>query len=408
MKGTVCWDFIMCRTIFKTEMKPICLFLVSLFFFSCNSHEGKLPENVELVPVVCENPTKDASAFLDKIEIVPLETNDSILFDIPSSIFYDKKSDMYVLMSDMDVFTFTGDGKSIGNSVKKRGQGPDEYTMVVDMKFNHFLHGIDLLNPYGIIYTYSPTFELLARRTFNPEFPLSYIMPLDSSHYVFKYASLWVDQEIGFVNLENGNITLANYDGMISGGNGLEHPHFHKIDNGLYFIPQGIDYHIYQIDTLKKKVFPVMYLDFGKAEIKESELPGRASGKRTDNDKDRMDVAKAYSERHNFLRESEEHIIPMQKLFNKDYVYIFIKKGKEMWHYIYNRLRREGYMIKNEIPMRMYPCFGMDDNVLLACCLPTELPLITDRRFMTQQQIEIMEKLKDDDNSVIVKYYLRK
>ena len=79
-----------------------------------------------------------------------------------------------------------------------------------------------------------------------------------------------------------------------------------------------------------------------------------------------------------------------------------------MWHYIYNRLRREGYMIKNEIPMRMYPCFGMDDNVLLACCLPTELPLITDRRFMTQQQIEIMEKLKDDDNSVIVKYYLRK
>lgn len=33
MKGTVCWDFIMCRTIFKTEMKPICLFLVSLFFF---------------------------------------------------------------------------------------------------------------------------------------------------------------------------------------------------------------------------------------------------------------------------------------------------------------------------------------------------------------------------------------
>ena len=351
--------------------------------------------------------TEDINSFLEKIEIVPLETNDSILFDIPSSIFYDKKSDIYVVMSDMDVFTFTGDGKSIGNSVKKRGQGPDEYTMVVDMKFNHFLHGIDLLNPYGIIYTYSPTFELLARRTFNPEFPLSYIMPLDSSHYVFKYASLWVDQEIGFVNLETGNINLANYDGMISGGNGLEHPHFHKIDNGLYFIPQGIDYYIYQIDTLKKKVSPVMYLDFGKAEIKESELPGRASGKRVDNDKARMDVAKAYSERHNFLRKSEQHVIPMQKLFNKDYVYIFIKKGKEMWHYIYNRLKGEGYLIKNEVPMRMYPCFGMDNNVLLACCLPTELPSVIDRRFMTQQQIEIMESLKDDDNSVIVKYYLK-
>ena len=135
----------------------------------------------------------------------------------------------YVLMSDMNVFTFTGDGKSIGSSVKKRGPGPDEYTLPMDIKFNHFLDGIDLLTPYGTIYTYSPTFELLARRTFKPEFVLAYMMPLDSFRYVFQYASLWVDQEIGFADLRTGDISIANYDGMISSGNGLYHPHFHKI-----------------------------------------------------------------------------------------------------------------------------------------------------------------------------------
>lgn len=389
-------------------MKKSLLFIIMLLSFVACKDTKDIADNLIRIPVNVDNVTEEVSSFLEKIEIVPLETNDSILFDIPSSIFYDKKSDMYVLMSDMDVFTFTGDGKSIGSSVKKRGQGPDEYAMVVDMKFNHFLGGIDLLNPYGTIYTYTPTFELLARRTFDPEFPLSYIMPLDSSQYVFKYSSLWVDQEIGFVNLETEDICLANYNGMISSGNGLEHPHFHKIGDSLYFIPQGVDYYIYQIDTLKKKVFPVIYLDFGKAEIKDSELPGRASGKRVNDDKARMNIANAYSERHIFLRNSEKYIIPMQKFFNKNYVYIFIKKGKEMWHYIYNRLRKEGYLIKNEIPMRMYPCFGIDDNILLACCQPTELPLVIDRRFMTQQQIEMMEKLKEDDNSIIIKYYLRK
>lgn len=146
-----------------------------LSFVACKDTKD-IADNLIRIPVNVDNVTEEVSSFLEKIEIVPLETNDSILFNIPSSIFYDKKSDMYVLMSDMDVFTFTGDGKSIGSSVKKRGQGPDEYTMVVDMKFNHFLGGIDLLNPYGTIYTYTPTFELLARRTFDPEFPLSFIL----------------------------------------------------------------------------------------------------------------------------------------------------------------------------------------------------------------------------------------
>lgn len=381
--------------------------ILMLFFVACGRKQ-EVPDVLERIPVNVEDVAEDADAFLEKIEIVPLETNDSILFDTPSSIFFDKEEDMYVLMgNDMDVFTFTSDGKSIGSSVKKRGPGPDEYLLVVDMKFNHFLHGIDLLSPYGIIYTYSPTFELLARRTFKPEYPLSYMMPLDSCNYVFKYASLWVDQEIGFVNLRTKDINLATFDGMVSSGNGLYHPHFHKIGNDFYFIPQGVDYYIYQMDTLRKEVFPVMYLDFGEAEIREEGLPGRASGKRVDNDKDRLDVANESLERKRFLDESTDYVIPMQKIINEKFVYICMKKGQGMWHYIYNRSIRKGYLIKNDKPFRMYPCFGLDGNALLAVCQPVELPLVVDRRFMSPKQIAIMENLQEDDNPIILKYYLK-
>lgn len=386
--------------------KSVLLVILMAFFVACKD-ETKVAGSLEKILVNVEEVAEDVGAFLEKIEIVPLETNDSILFDSPSSIFYDKEADMYVLMSDMDVFTFTGGGKSIGSSVKKRGPGPDEYLMVVDMKFNHFFHGIDLLNPYGTIYTYSPTFELLARRTFKPEFPLNYIMPLDSCRYTFQYSSLWVDQEIGFVDLHTGNISLATYNGMISGGNGLNHPHFHKIGDEFYFIPQGVDYYIYQVDTLRKEVFPVMYLDFGEAEIKEDELPGRASGKRVDNEKDRLEIFNERLERKRFVDESVDYVVPMQKIINEKYVYICMKKGQGTWHYIYNRSIGKGYMIKNEKPLRMYPCFGLDGNALLAVCQPVELPLVVDRRFMSPEQIAIMENLQEDDNPVILKYYLK-
>ena len=387
--------------------KIISLVIMMSVFMACKNIQDSTGEVIH-IPVNVNDVTKDAASFLEKIEIVPLETNDSILLNVPSGVFYDKRSDMYVVMADMNVFTFTGKGKSIGSSVKKRGQGPDEYTMIMDMKYNHFLNGIDLLGPYGTIYTYSPTFELLARRTFKPEFPVSYILPLDSCNYLFKFTNLWVDQEIGFVNLKTGDTNIAVFDGMISGGNGLRHQHFHKIGDEFYFIPQGVNYNIYRIDTLKKELSPAIYLDFGKAEIKKEDLPGRASGKRVDNDRDRLNVAKEYAERHKFLSGSDKYTIPMQKLFNEDFVYILMARGEEMKHYIYNRSKEKGFLIKDDTPLSMHPCFGIDDNILFAICQPVALPSVVDRRFMTQKQVAIMEHLKEDDNPVIIKYYLKR
>ena len=108
-----------------------------------------------------------------------------------------------------------------------------------------------------------------------------------------------------------------------------------------------------------------------------------------------------------FLRESTKHIVPMQKLLNEKYVYICMKKGQGMWHYIYNRTKGEGYLLQDEKPLRMNPGFGLDGNALLTVCQPVELPLLADRRFMSPEQIAVMENLKEDDNPVILKYYLK-
>ena len=123
-----------------------------------------------------------------------------------------------------------------------------------------------------------------------------------------------------------------------------------------------------------------------------------------------MKIADDFSARHNFLRESTTHFIPMQTLLSENYIYIFIVKGQERYgrHYIYNRVKKKGYLIKIDVPFCMYDCFGIDDNVLLAICQPTELPQYVDRQFMAEKEIAKMEQLKEDDNPVIIKYYLKR
>ena len=55
----------------------------------------------------------------------------------------------------------------------------------------------------------------------------------------------------------------------------------------------------------------------------------------------------------------------------------------------------------------MYPSFDIVDNTLLALCEPDMIQLVVDRNFMSSEEIQKMEALKEDDNPVILKYYLK-
>jgi len=53
-------------------------------------------------------------------------------------------------------------------------------------------------------------------------------------------------------------------------------------------------------------------------------------------------------------------------------------------------------------------CFGIVDNVLLSIRQPEYVSRLVDRRLMSTEEIYKMEQLKEDDNPVIIKYYLKK
>lgn len=264
-----------------------------------------------------------------------------------------------------------------------------------------------MLNPYGTIYTYSPTFELLAKRTFKPEFPVNHFMSLDADDYIFTYPFLWTDQEVSFVNLKTQQTINTNYEGTIS-GNSMEHTCFYHIGEHFYFVPVGLNYYFYKIDTKEKKLVPIIYLDFGDSEVETDGLVGRAWGKRTDSNNEIEEITKETQERDQYLRKSN-NILPLLKFFNDDYVYLYLAQTEKGYgsHFIYNRKKKEGFLLKEGKPFLMYPCFAIVDNVLLAMCEPDMLPRAVDRSFMSPKEIQKMEQLKENDNPIIIKYYLK-
>ena len=408
-QSTMLYEICGITTINQTTMKIIILLTLLFFFSACKSGKKDLSESLDIIPVECANATEDASSFLEKIEIVPLETTDSSLLFHPRKVIYNKEMDMYAFFQRGSlVYTFSGDGKYIGNSEKVRGKGPGEYYMALDVQFNPYLRGIDLLNPYGKIYTYTPTFELVSERKYDQEFPVTNFMPLDSVNYLFSYPAMRTNQEVSFENIATGQKINTTYKGTISSDNYMSDDCFYKHDGIYNFVPFGLNYYLYQIDKESKKLLPVAYLDFGEKEIKEDNLPGCAAGIRTKEDSESAIISQKITERSNYLKKSSE-VLPLIRLFNEDFVYVFmVEKTMPGYTYIFNRNKKEGFLLKDGTPMDIYFCFDVVDNVLLSLCPTDELSGFVDRKFMSQKEIDKMENLKEDDNPVIIKYYLKR
>ena len=88
---------------------------------------------------------------------------------------------------------------------------------------------------------------------------------------------------------------------------------------------------------------------------------------RTDSDEERRKITEDATERYQYLRKSGK-TLPLLKFFNDDYVYIFLAKAVRGYgsHYIYNRKKNEGFLLKEGKPFFMYPCFGIMYYLLFA------------------------------------------
>lgn len=225
-------------------MNKVFIILFLFIICACSSNKQNVFDDIERIPVEVHNASSDASLFLEKIEIIPLETKDSSLIGKFKKIMYDKAMDIFAIYDKNQVVSiFSGAGKFVSSSISKQGQGPEEYSMAVDIKFNPFLKGIDLLDPHGVIYTYSPEFRLLSKQKIKSKFALNTLMALSLDSYVFTNPFLWTDEEVLFANMKTQQITNVNYSGTISVENTMDKDKFYTIGDKFYFVPNGVNYY---------------------------------------------------------------------------------------------------------------------------------------------------------------------
>jgi len=108
------------------------------------------------IPVNLDHPQKvSLFDYFKHIELIPLETNDTILIGRLEKII-EHQNRYYIFdghRTQLCVKVFDESGK-FSHKIGKKGQGPGEYSYIEDVFINPFTGNIELLQPFGRIYTY--------------------------------------------------------------------------------------------------------------------------------------------------------------------------------------------------------------------------------------------------------------
>jgi hypothetical protein len=382
------------------------LLFCGLSLLSCNSKTELHDAAIESIPVTLnKTETGQIEEIIEKIEIIPLETDDNCLMKGYKKMAYYKDAALYLIVDYNDVvFLFTGEGKHIANSKNVQGPGPSQYGLVQDFLYNPYSKCVEILDPYGIIYRYDTLFKFVEKISLEQrEIVFSQFMPLSATQYILTSARF--DTILYFCDFDKRTVERtesdeANYIHRMN----MQNPLFFRFDDRFLYIPLGWDYHFYEINTDSMTVKPVIKLDFGGGEVSKKSLERRSgyfykSDDSGGNNQVKLKVLEV-------IKESEWNI-PIVKLISERYLYLQILTSSKRSNYIYKKKKKKGYYQATDDAFKIF--FGMElyENVLFTLPQPFEIEEYIDRKYMSEQDIEKMKNIREDDNPIIVKYYLK-
>lgn len=138
------------RYIFFNMKIPI-IFLCTFLVISCKKNDKPTDKN-QLTVSLEETPTSIEELF-SNIKIIPLETTDECFLKKITKIDYYKDC-IYILDMLLPAFyVFDKDGKFL-RKIGNIGHGPGEYTAICDFLIDKKNETINLLTPFGSIYSY--------------------------------------------------------------------------------------------------------------------------------------------------------------------------------------------------------------------------------------------------------------
>ncbi|MDR1115000.1 MAG: 6-bladed beta-propeller [Tannerella sp.] len=386
-------------------MKQIiaCIMLLSLFIsYGCKEQTGN---KTNAIFVDIDNISNDVSIFdiFDKVEIIPLETNDeSLIKYITGLVCYN--NNLYIFDYNLSkILAFDHSGKFLF-SIDNRGQGPEQYNHISDF---------DIDKDNNKIIFVSAIDSKLHEYDMNGNFIRKYNLP-ESGNGAYKYIKYLNSDMIAFWTFDYNN-RLKFYS---KSKNRFVNECFPETDNfyrristplfpyGNYLV-RPVDNNIYELSADGK--LSVAYTwDFGKLNI----------------DLDKLVIPPV--EKHNDARTKKILLEYMEKVRtseiincifgtsggNSDYIYTQVMRKSKDVNIFYDK-RNQQFLIfeKTKENAYFYPVYWSEKFVI---GFMPELSNIEQKRtvapdtILDAENIERKNQYSEFDNPLLIKYYFKK
>lgn len=383
--------------------------MIYMSLISCQ----QLKKDIDVVPI--EEAQKDDLSFLDKIEIIPLKTNSNSLIKSIKRLQYVKELNEFLVLDSRQIFfRFDDNGNFISSSLTKRGEGPDNYLMAIDVKYNSYSQCFESYDPSGAGYVnrYNLGFDKIQQLSLSQNQDTYNTMTiLNDSLYLFTpiFYSDELERYVCIYKNVNKNLKMEKvyYNNYIANIHMITSPCFF-LDDGAYFTPPCLDYHFYRIDTQNYNLIPILKLDFGANTVLKKNLDdrfGQASA-HSNNEKAVKESHQIIVDKNNFLLESD-YLLPIVRLMSEDFIYAFIINKDQYYNFIFNRNTKRGYLLSNSFfKMSFGSC--LDGNVMYTYIDACDIDDYIDERYISEKNLDGLKNIKDDDNPVVIKYYFKK
>lgn len=338
--------------------------------------------------------TPDFKELFSSIEVYPLETNDSSLigdyFNTKRAFYVPNR--YYVVVDDNYVIhLFNMNGKSLSNSSKCIGQGPEEYYILQDVVYNNDNDTFDILDPFGNICIYDSNFNFISKTkiSYQPKERFRKFFAIDKSQYI-----LFDNSEKGSFIIydlsKNEIIENVIYSGLIAELSSISSP-INISNNIYYFTPPEINNQVYIYDNIKKELTPTYYFDGGNKTINEADLVKFNS----------------VQERSEYILRDSPKYASIDRLYNDKYVISTYIKQQQIFINVYNIETKNNKTLKKtkDITPNLPSFFSIEDKAAFAVVFPNEINEFTDNDLITNKNI--LQTIKEDANPCIVKYNIK-
>ena len=370
----------------------------------------------DIIPVDLEG--KDPlTSVVEQIQIIPLQTDTNCLLRNPHYLSYNREIQKHLFEDKNIIYVYNPDGTLYSSSAKQLGEGPEQYLSLCDAAYNKYTKSIDILTTEDDIYVYTPDFKFISKKKLPETKPFRFAIsffPVDKDSYLIKPSTDGFS-DFGFYlyNASKMSWTDSIYTPEeIVFGPLMDRKLCTEMNGKLYVSPHPFNNCLYSIDPDKKCLNADIKFDFKNKDIgldeisrkfpvlkiKRFEIPAEDFGQVNDE----------YFAALNEIMNSSAYITSRQRLISSTHTFVLSQFDKtNSVASIYNRNTQKSYSNSSNQKFYIEYCSDLEENILTSLVSIENLDKHIDPVLLDTRSANLLALLKDDDNPVLVKYYLK-